>query len=101
MECSHYARKPNVGHVPLRLPKARQLLNVIDNNFGTLPFCRRYLVRLGEQKYLLGLNNLVQAGVVEDYPPLCDILGCQTAQYEHTLILRPTCKEVLSRGDDY
>lgn len=24
-----------------------------------------------------------------------------TAQFEHTIILRPTCKEVVSRGDDY
>jgi len=24
-----------------------------------------------------------------------------TAQYEHTILLRPTCKEVVSRGDDY
>jgi methionyl aminopeptidase len=23
------------------------------------------------------------------------------AQYEHTILLRPTCKEVLTRGDDY
>jgi methionyl aminopeptidase len=60
---------------------------------------------------------------VQAYPPLADIEGCQTAQYvrfgsltalvidaltpslrltqEHTIILRPTCKEVVSRGDDY
>lgn len=31
----------DVGHVPLRLPKAKQLLGVIDRNFGTLAFCKR------------------------------------------------------------
>jgi methionine aminopeptidase len=37
----------------------------------------------------------------QPYPPLCDVKGCYTAQYEHTLLLRPTCKEVFSRGEDY
>lgn len=39
--------------------------------------------------------------IVEAYPPLCDSKGCFTAQYEHTILLRPTCKEVISRGTDY
>jgi len=101
MECSHYMKNFDVGHVPLRLAKAKQLLNVINQNFGTLAFCRRWLDRLGQEKYLMGLRNLCDAGIVEAYPPLCDIKGCYTAQFEHTLVLRPTCKEVLSRGDDY
>jgi methionyl aminopeptidase len=29
------------------------------------------------------LNNLVSAGIVEAYPPLCDIKGSYTAQSEH------------------
>ena len=31
-----------------RLPRAKQLLNVINENFGTLAFCRRWLDRLGQ-----------------------------------------------------
>jgi methionine aminopeptidase len=31
----------------------------------------------------LQLNNLVSAGIVEAYPPLCDIKGSYTAQSEH------------------
>lgn len=26
---------------------------------------------------------------------------CMTAQYEHTILLRPTVKEVVTRGTDY
>ncbi|WFD23924.1 methionyl aminopeptidase [Malassezia equina] len=100
-ECSHYARKVNPPKVSLGLSSARQLLHTINKNFGSLPFCRRYLDRLGEQNYLLGLRHLVQQGIVTDYPPLADVPGCMTAQYEHTILLRPTCKEVVSRGDDY
>ncbi|OKL58953.1 Methionine aminopeptidase 2-1 [Talaromyces atroroseus] len=101
METSHYAKVPDATNVSLRLSSAKNLLNVINKNFGTLPFCRRYLDRLGQEKYLLGLNNLVSAGIVQDYPPLCDIKGSYTAQFEHTIVLRPTVKEVISRGDDY
>ena len=100
-EVSHYAKRADVGHITLRLNSAKSLLNSIDKHFGTLPFCRRYLDRVGEDKYLLALNNLVKSGLVQDYPPLCDTKGSYTAQFEHTILLRPTVKEVVSRGDDY
>jgi methionyl aminopeptidase len=101
METSHYAKRGDAAKVPLRVTSAKTLLNSITKNFGTLPFCRRYLDRLGHEKYLLGLNHLVQSGIVEAYPPLSDIKGCYTAQYEHTILLRPNVKEVISRGEDY
>lgn len=47
LETSHYMKKFDVGHVPLRLPSAKALLNTIEKNFGTLAFCRRYLDRIG------------------------------------------------------
>jgi len=101
MECSHYMKNFDVGHVPLRLQKSKTLLNTINKNFGTLAFCRRWLDRLGESRYLMALKDLGEKGIVDPYPPLVDIKGCFTAQYEHTILLRPTCKEVISRGTDY
>jgi methionyl aminopeptidase len=105
MECSHYMVNSDIPFQQamgaIRLPRAKQLFSTINNNFGTLAFCRRYLDRIGESKYLMALKNLTDLGVVDPYPPLVDIKGSFTAQYEHTLILRPTCKEVLSKGDDY
>lgn len=50
---------------------------------------------------MMGLKSLVENGVVNEYPPLVDIEGCYTAQWEHTLYLGPTRKEILSRGTDY
>ncbi|XP_052727469.1 methionine aminopeptidase 2B-like [Vigna angularis] len=101
LECSHYMKNFDVGHIPLRLPRAKQLLANINKNFSTLAFCRRYLDRLGETKYLMALKNLCDAGIVQPYPPLCDVKGSYVSQFEHTILLRPTCKEVISRGDDY
>lgn len=93
-DCSHYARRANVGNPTLRVASARPLLHTINKQFGTLPFCRRYLDRVGEKNYLLGLKHLVSQGIVQDYPPLADIagVGAQTAQFEHTILLKPTGK---------
>lgn len=101
METSHYMKRYDAGFVPLRVARSKQLLHVIDKSFGTLAFCRRWLDRLGQTRYLLGLKDLCDHGLIDPYPPLCDVKGCYTAQYEHTILLRPTCKEVISRGDDY
>ncbi|KAL1116829.1 hypothetical protein AAG570_005299 [Ranatra chinensis] len=101
MEVSHYMKNFDVGYVPLRVQSSKALLNVINNNFGTLAFCKRWLDRLGQTRYQMALKDLCDKGVVEAYPPLCDIKGCYTAQFEHTIVLRPTRKEVISKGDDY
>lgn len=101
MDCSHYMKNFDAPFVPLRLQSSKQLLGLINKNFGTLAFCKRWLDRAGATKYQMALKDLCDKGVVEAYPPLCDAKGCYTAQYEHTIMLRPTCKEVVSRGDDY
>mgnify|MGYP006084566559 CR=1 FL=1 len=112
-ECSHYMKNFDAPHVPLRLPKAKKLLGHINKTFGTLAFCRRWLDRddggstfLHKQDgkqvgYLGALKNLCDVGIVAAYPPLVDVKGSYTAQYEHTILLRGTCKEVVSRGTDY
>lgn len=86
---------------PLRNPKAKALLAHIDQNYGTLAFCRKWLDEGGFEKHLIPLRSLVDSGIVKACPPLSDIPGSYVAQYEHTILLRPTCKEVLTRGDDY
>lgn len=101
MDCSHYMKNFDASYVPLRLQSSKSLLNIINKNFGTLAFCKRWLDRAGATKYQMALKDLCDKHIVDDYPPLCDIKGCYTAQFEHTIMLRPTCKEVVSRGDDY
>ena len=81
--------------------ESKQLLAHINRNFDTLAFCRRWLDEAGQTRYLLALKNLVDVGLVNAYPPLVDQKGSYVAQFEHTIILRPTCKEVVSRGTDY
>ncbi|KAL0485686.1 methionine aminopeptidase [Acrasis kona] len=100
VECSHYS-KPSL-HVPTNLnPKDRHLAAFITQHFNTLPFARRYVDRLGEPKHLASLKRLVDAQIVEDHPTLTDVKGSYVSQFEHTFVLRPTCKENLSISDDY
>eukprot|EP00980_Cylindrotheca_fusiformis_P012804 scaffold3151_cov110-Cylindrotheca_fusiformis.AAC.2 len=113
MECSHYLKTFDCPHIPLRMQSSKRLLAHINKTFGTLGFCRRWLERDDggsftvhgnngkQEKYMGALKNLCDVGIINPCPPLCDIKGSYTAQYEHTVIMRPTCKEVVSRGDDY
>ncbi|KAJ2965903.1 hypothetical protein NQ176_g10397 [Zarea fungicola] len=89
------------ANVRLPLTSANRLLKTIRENFGTLVFPRRYLERLGAERYVAGLNCLVDNGILEAYQPLVDIPGSYSAQFEHTILLRESQKEVISRGDDY
>ena len=100
-------------HVPLRMPKSKKLSSHINKTFGTLAFCRRWLDRPDggsatvngqkgkQERYLYALKNLCEVGIIQPYPPLCEPKGSYVAQYEHTVLLRPTCKEVVSRGLDF
>uniref|UniRef100_A0A2K5RBH6 Peptidase M24 domain-containing protein n=1 Tax=Cebus imitator TaxID=2715852 RepID=A0A2K5RBH6_CEBIM len=51
MKCSHYMKNFEVRQVPIRLPRTKHLLNVINENSGTLAFCHRW-------KKLSGLLNV-------------------------------------------
>lgn len=113
LECSHYMKRFDAPHVPLRMPASKRLLGHVNRTFGTLAFCRRWLEREdggsltinglnGKQtRYLGALKNLCDVGIIDPCPPLLETKGSYVAQYEHTILLRPTAKEVLTRGDDY
>ena len=96
---SHFMVSPNPP-TP-RTPQQRKLLKTLQDNFSTLAFCQRFIDHIGEKKYQMNLKHLVDIHAVHDYPALSDVKGCHVAQFEHSFILLPTHKEVLSRGDYY
>ena len=75
-EVSHYAKIADAPNVAMRLTSAKNLLKVINKNFGTLPFCRRYLDRLGQDKYLLGVSLLRACRLAIAMPMLCGAVRC-------------------------
>jgi methionyl aminopeptidase len=92
----HIPANPKIKH-----DKARALFNHINKNYSTLAFCRKWLEQEGMTNHSLALKYLVDQGLINTYPPLSDAPGCYVAQFEHTFMLKPTCKEIFSRGDDY
>ncbi|KAL6710383.1 hypothetical protein ACN47E_009329 [Coniothyrium glycines] len=96
-----YGRNEHISTAGLHQTSAKSLLRIIDENFGTLVFSRRYLQHMGVNNYHLGMKSLVSHGIVNMYEPLVDIPGSYVAQFEHTVLLRSNCKEIISRGDDY
>jgi methionyl aminopeptidase len=84
-----YGRNENVSTRGLHHASAKSLLKLIDENFGTLVFSRRYLERVGAKNYHLGMKSLVANGIVEQYGPLVDIPGSYVAQFEHVSIVLP------------
>jgi methionyl aminopeptidase len=96
---SHFMVSPNPAKP--RTPQQRKLLKTLQDNFSTLAFAPRFIDYIGEKGYQMNLRRLVEVGAVNDYPALSDVKGSHVAQFEHTFILLPTHKEILSRGDDY
>jgi len=103
LETSHYMR----SFVPMPMQSirggkgARELLAHISKCYGSLAFARRWLDHAGFTRYALNLRTLIDCGAVIPCPPLCDIRGSFVAQFEHTVGIKASSKEVFSRGDDY
>ena len=101
-DCSHYMRDYYAFNgSKIKHDKAKALFNHIQKQYTTWPFCRKWLESEGFTNHSLALKYLVDTGLVNTYPPLSDVSGSYVAQFEHSIFLRPTCKEVLSRGDDF
>lgn len=54
-ECSHYAKNMDTKKRPMR-KRTQELMRTINEQFGSLPFCRRYLDRTGEKGYLMAVS---------------------------------------------
>jgi len=100
-DCSHFMLVKDAPFASLRNQRTRQLFSYLNQKYSSLAFCRRWLDDDGQAQHIGSLRQLVSSGLATQHPPLVDVKGSYTAQFEHTILLRPTCKEVISRGDDY
>lgn len=60
---SVFKYKQQYYFVQFRLQSSKGLLNTINNNFGTLAFCKRWLDRTGATKYQMALKDLCDKGM--------------------------------------
>ncbi len=72
---------------PIRSPIAREVLNYIIEEYKTLPFCSRWLVKKFGTKALFGLNQLEKNGNLHHFAQLIEVSNNPVSQAENTVIL--------------
>jgi len=74
---------------PLRLDESRKILQLILDQYKTLPFARRWLKNTGSPvKLHLALKEMVEREVLREYPPLREKSFRPVAQTEETIIVQ-------------
>ena len=71
----------------VRSPTAREILKYIDEEYGTLPFCSRWLYKKFGSKTFLALRELESNGIIHQYDQLIESSKCKVAQAEHTILI--------------
>lgn len=66
---------------------ARDVLNFIIEEYQSLPFCSRWVVKKFGSRGLLALHMIEQAGILHQYPQLVEEGKGKVAQAEHTVLL--------------
>ena len=71
----------------VRSPIAREMLNFILEEYETLPFCSRWLIKEFGTKALIGLSQLTQNGNLHRFAQLVEESNSKVAQSEHTILI--------------
>jgi len=71
----------------IRSPIAREILEFILDEYYTLPFCSRWLVKKFGAKALFGLRQLEENGNLHHFPQLVEIGKGKVAQTENTVLV--------------
>ncbi len=66
---------------------AREVLSYVADEYQTLPFCSRWLVKKFGTRALIALKRIEDAGILHQYPQLIEVSGAKVAQAEHTVVL--------------
>ena len=87
----------SVERVPLtRSPRAREIFNYAKENFNTLPFAERWIMKKFTDDFStrLALRELVKTGGFRAYPILKDVKGSLVSQAEHTILITEDSCEI-------
>ena len=71
----------------VRSPIAREILGYIAEEYQTLPFCSRWLVKKFGTKALFGLKQLEDNGNLHHYSQLVEVEGSIVSQAENTILI--------------
>ncbi|MBU1129220.1 MAG: type II methionyl aminopeptidase [Nanoarchaeota archaeon] len=76
---------------------AREVLEFISEEYSTLPFCSRWIVKKFGTKSLFGLRELEKNGNLHQYPQLIESSHNNVAQSEHTIFIEKD-KTIVTTG---
>lgn len=82
----------------VRSPIAREILDFIGEEYNTLPFCSRWLVKKFGTKALLGLRQLEQNGNLHQFAQLVESSGGKVSQAEHSVLIEKNSVKVTTLG---
>ena len=78
---------------------AREVLNYIIEEYGTLPFCSRWIHKKFGSRGLLALRQIEQTGILHQYAQLVEVGKGKVAQAEHTVLLTSDGKKIITTRD--
>jgi methionyl aminopeptidase len=71
----------------IRSPQAREVLDFIVEEYQTLPFCTRWLVKKFGTKVLFSIKQLEDNENINQYPQLIEVSKGKVAQSENTVLI--------------
>jgi len=80
----------------IRDSNAREIFNYIVENYQTLPFCSRWLVKKFGTRALLSLSLIEKTGALHQFSQLIEKSKAKVAQTEHTIIIHEGKVEVVT-----
>lgn len=102
LESNHFMASDFNSQPKLVFDISKKALQYVKKERGTLPFASRWAyANLSNSKTMAGLNELANKNIIKRYPPLVDVKGSYTSQYEHTIYVSDKSVENLSVSDDY
>src|SRR3989344_4995324 len=75
------------GEGKLRDKYSREVLDYIKKNYGTRPFCRRFLEGKGLKNLGFALSSMEKQGIIYHYPELIEKTKKPVSQFENTFII--------------
>ena len=71
----------------VRSPLAREVLEFIEDEYSTLPFCSRWLIKKFGTKVLIALSELEKSNIIHHYEQLIESGHGKVSQAEHTVLI--------------
>jgi len=80
----------------IRSQLARDVLEFIAEEYQTLPFCSRWIIKKFTTRALFALKQLEDNGNLHHFPQLVESSGAKVSQAEHTILID---KEIIATTD--